>query len=160
MGIFQNRNGAPRPYKSGHLLRLGLPLPLCLLEIKISYCLQRTSLFSSSFLPSVSRLPALIPLSRVPLLSFFPLSFLGYRKMGVYRYMLEDSHAIVVFRAQYRIPDNVHVRLDNPEDPFDGLVLHNNWMSFWLVTVIEGEVRFPLHPLLRDCLWEWNLCPC
>ena len=74
--------------------------------------------------------------------------------------MLEDPHAIAVFRAQYRIPTNVEVRLDNPEDPFDDLVFHNSWMSFWLMTVIEGGVRFPLHPLLRDCLWEWNLCPC
>ena len=33
-------------------------------------------------------------------------------------------------------------------------------MPFWLVTVVEAGVRFPLHPLLRHCLREWNLCPC
>ena len=63
--------------------------------------------------------------------------------MGVYRYRLEDPHAIHAFRAQYRIPANVEVRLDNPEDPFDDLVYHNGWMPFWLVTVIEGGSGSP-----------------
>ena len=45
--------------------------------------------------------------------------------MGVYRYRLENPQAIANFKAQYRIPGNVEVRLDNPEDPFDGLVFHN-----------------------------------
>ena len=74
--------------------------------------------------------------------------------------MLEDPHAITVFRTQYTIPDNVQVRLDKPEDTLDGLIYHNVLMPFWLVTVVEEGVRLPLHPLLRDCLWEWNLCPC
>ena len=80
--------------------------------------------------------------------------------MGAYRYLLGDPHAIAVFRTQYRIPDNVEVRLNNLEDPNDGLVVHDRWMPFWLVTVIEGGLQFPLHPLLRDCLREWHLCPC
>ena len=72
--------------------------------------------------------------------------------------MLEDPHAIAVFRTQYRIPDNVEVRLNDPEA--DGLVAHDGWVPFRLVTIVVGGVRFPLHPLLRDCLWEWRLCPC
>ena len=35
----------------------------------------------------------------------------------------------------------------------------DGWMQFWLVTVVEVGVRFPLHPLLRDYLREWSLCP-
>ena len=79
--------------------------------------------------------------------------------MGVYRYRLENLHAIADFKAQYRILDNDRVRLDNPEDLLDGLAFNNGWMSFWLVAVIEDGVRFSLHPLLKDCLREWNLCP-
>ena len=45
--------------------------------------------------------------------------------MGVYRYWLENPQAVADFRARYEIPDNVEVRQDNPEDPFDGLVFHN-----------------------------------
>ena len=80
--------------------------------------------------------------------------------MGVYRYWLENPQAMADLRAKYKILDDVLVRLDNPEDPIDGSVFHNGWMSFWLVTMIEGGVRFPLHPLLNACLREWNLCPC
>ncbi|KAJ8617840.1 hypothetical protein MRB53_014026 [Persea americana] len=61
--------------------------------------------------------------------------------MGVYRYLLEGEQVVAAFRAQYNIPADVKVRLDNPEDPTDGLIFHNGWMSFWLVTVVEGGVR-------------------
>ena len=70
--------------------------------------------------------------------------------------MLEDPISIAVFRNMYKIPANVEVRPDGPDD---GLAYDDGWMPFWLVTVVEAGIRFPLHPLLRDCLWEWNLCP-
>ncbi|XXG51061.1 hypothetical protein AAC387_Pa02g4921 [Persea americana] len=77
--------------------------------------------------------------------------------MGVYRYILENPHAIVDFRAQYRIPDNIEVRLDNPEDILDGLVFNNGWMMFWLVTVIEGfrqrRVRAKKTSRVRNNAW-------
>ena len=58
------------------------------------------------------------------------------------------------FRVRYNIPDDVQIRLDNPEDPFDDSIFYNGWIPFMLVIVIEGGVRFPFHPLLRSCLRE------
>ena len=74
--------------------------------------------------------------------------------MGIYRHWLETPGAVADFRVRYKISDDVHVRLDNPEDPFDGSIFHNELMPFWLVTMIEGEARFALHPLLKSYLRE------
>ena len=54
--------------------------------------------------------------------------------------MLENPHAMADFRTQYRISDTVEVRLNDPKNPFDGLFYTNDWMSFWLVTMVEGGV--------------------
>ena len=48
--------------------------------------------------------------------------------------------AITEFRAKYEILDDVQIKLDDPENPFDGLTFTNGWMPFLLVTVIEGGV--------------------
>ncbi|XXG39832.1 hypothetical protein AAC387_Pa01g0692 [Persea americana] len=77
--------------------------------------------------------------------------------MGVYRHLLGDLASVAAFRYLYKIPANVEVRIDGPDD---GLVMDDGWMPFWLVIVMETGVRFPLHPLLRDCLREWKLCHC
>ena len=73
--------------------------------------------------------------------------------MGVYW-----QWAMAEFRAKYGIPVDVLIRLDDPENPFDGHTFTNGSMSFLLVTVIEGGVWFPLHPLLVTCLKKWHLC--
>ncbi|XXG69640.1 hypothetical protein AAC387_Pa06g2452 [Persea americana] len=78
-------------------------------------------------------------------------------RMGVYRHLLGDPGSIDHFRDLYKVPSNVEVRPDGPED---GLAYRDGWMPFWLVSVVEGGIRFPLHSLVRDCLWEWRLCPC
>ena len=77
--------------------------------------------------------------------------------MGVYRHLLGDPSSIDHFRGLYKVPSNVEIRPDTPDD---GLTYCDGWMPFWLVSVVEGGLRFPLHPLVRDCLWEWRLCPC
>ena len=77
--------------------------------------------------------------------------------MGIYRHLLGDPGSIAFFRDAYKVPANVEVRPDGPDD---GLAYRDGWMPFWLVSIVEGGVRFPLHPLVRDCLREWRLCPC
>ncbi|XXG83915.1 hypothetical protein AAC387_Pa10g1557 [Persea americana] len=77
--------------------------------------------------------------------------------MGVHRHWLGDPLSIGLFREAYQVPANVEVRPDGPDDGFS---YSDGWMPFWLVSVVEGGVRFPLHPLLRDCLREWGLSPC
>ncbi|XXG88751.1 hypothetical protein AAC387_Pa12g0924 [Persea americana] len=69
--------------------------------------------------------------------------------MGIYRHLLGDPGSIAYFRDAYKIPDNMEVRSDGPDD---GLTYRDGWMPFWLVSVVEGGVPFPLHPLVRDCL--------
>ncbi|XXG47100.1 hypothetical protein AAC387_Pa02g1799 [Persea americana] len=76
---------------------------------------------------------------------------LSESRMGVYRHLLGDPSSIDHFRGLYKVPSNVEVRPDTPDD---GLTYRDGWMPFWLVSVVEGGVRFPLHPLVRDCLWE------
>ncbi|KAJ8622416.1 hypothetical protein MRB53_030945 [Persea americana] len=82
---------------------------------------------------------------------------LSESRMGVYRHLLGDPGSIDHFRVLYKVPSNVEVRPDTPDD---GLTYRDGWMPFWLVSVVEGGVRFPLHPLVQDCLREWRLCPC
>ena len=77
--------------------------------------------------------------------------------MRIYRYLLGDSGSIDHFRDVYKVLANVEV---GPDGPDDGLAYRDGWMLFWLVSVVEGGVCFPLHPLVRDCLREWRLCPC
>ncbi|XXG74042.1 hypothetical protein AAC387_Pa07g2863 [Persea americana] len=50
--------------------------------------------------------------------------------MGVYRHLLGDSDSIVHFRDLYKVPSNVEVRPDTPDD---GLTYRDGWMPFWLI---------------------------
>ncbi|RWR83673.1 hypothetical protein CKAN_01243400 [Cinnamomum micranthum f. kanehirae] len=79
--------------------------------------------------------------------------------MGIYRHWLETPEVTAKFKAKYGIPDDVRIRLNDPEIPFDGYDFTNGWMPFYLVTIIEGGVQFPLHPLLISCLKKWHLTP-
>ena len=65
--------------------------------------------------------------------------------MGIYRHWLGDPLSIGLFREAYKIPANVEIRLDEPDD---GILYYDGWMPFWLVSVVERGVRFPfIHSL-------------
>ena len=53
--------------------------------------------------------------------------------MEIYRHLLGDQGSIAYFRDAYKVPANVEVR---PDDPDDGLAYRNGWMPFWLVSVV------------------------
>ena len=63
--------------------------------------------------------------------------------MGVYRHLLGDPVSIAIFRNMYKIPANVEVRIDGPDD---GFIMDDGWMPFWLVSIVERGGPVPPPP--------------
>ena len=82
--------------------------------------------------------------------------------MGAFSKWFTNQRTVEEFRIKYNIPDDVVVRLDGERDPRDkwSYRAKSGEMPFPLVAVLEGGVRFPVHPLLRACLQKWHLVPC
>ena len=81
--------------------------------------------------------------------------------MGIFRARVSSIEKINEFRAEYNIPDDVYLRLGPPLDK-DATPIYDpdtREMPFSLVSIVEGGIRFPLHPLLRECLSFWDLAP-
>ena len=76
--------------------------------------------------------------------------------MGVYRHLLEDPVSVAVFRNLYKIPANVEVRPDGPDD---GFVMEDGWMTFWLVSILEGGGPVPPPPTPQGLSPEVELMP-
>ena len=60
------------------------------------------------------------------------------------------------FRRRYEIPDSIGLELADVGD-----VHQATWETIHMpvVDIVEGGVRFPLHPLLRETLAYYRLCP-
>ena len=76
--------------------------------------------------------------------------------MGIFKCLVDTPERMIAFREKYDIPDNVQTKLGELGDE----MFFNNWMPFPLVAIVEGGVRFPLHPILKNCLRSWQLAPC
>ena len=81
--------------------------------------------------------------------------------MGIFRNRVSTIEKLNEFRVEYNVPNDVYLRLgpplDRPEIPvFDQ---GTQEMPFALSSIIEGGIRFPLHPLIRECLNFWGLAP-
>ena len=69
--------------------------------------------------------------------------------MGRYSKLVDTTEARVVFRAQYRIPNNVEIQHYKKGE---WLVLNrpSEFVVILMITFIEGGMEFPMGRLTRD----------
>ena len=75
--------------------------------------------------------------------------------MGIFTKEVDTTDKINVFKAKYLIPNDVFIRLGPPLDK-DATPIYNpdtEEMLFSVTSIVEGGIGFPLHPLLRECLY-------
>ena len=81
--------------------------------------------------------------------------------MGIFRNRVSTLEKLNEFRVEYNVPNDVYLRLGPPLDRSETPVFDQGTqeMPFALSSIIEGGIRFPLHPLIRECLHFWELAP-
>ncbi|GMP72782.1 hypothetical protein CsSME_00030698 [Camellia sinensis var. sinensis] len=76
--------------------------------------------------------------------------------MGKYRFMVSSPRAMVEFRREYSIQDDVHLELAKKGDtPWGDL----DKCPFTVVFIVDGGLRFLVQPLICEFLRQPRLCP-
>ena len=76
--------------------------------------------------------------------------------MGRFRFLVDTLATLATFREEYGIPADVHLELAEIETtPWGGL----DQCPFTVLSIIEGDLRFSVNPLMTEFLRRTGLAP-
>ena len=76
---------------------------------------------------------------------------------GRLKEMVEGCEAIEAFKRRYEFPAGVDISLIGPND--DGWFESGLGTPFPLIAIVEGGLRFPIHPFFTEVLNHYGLAP-
>ena len=77
--------------------------------------------------------------------------------MGRFKKLVESEEAMEKFVTDYKIPDNVGLRYCKERDWH--IMKQEGEVVIPIIAFLEGGMRLPMHPVVRDYLRHFRLVP-